>query len=83
MPAQPSVIDIAQRAGVSKSTAARALSGNGAVSDGAREKVFSAARALRYRPNIAARDLRQGQSKLPLAAFLAEISRQRSRRATR
>ena len=39
----PSIIDIAKRAGVSKSTAARALSGNGSVKEATRRKVQAAA----------------------------------------
>lgn len=62
--AGPGIVDIARRAGVGKSTAARALCGHGAVSARAREKVLSAARALKYRANTAARALRSGENRL-------------------
>jgi len=58
-----SVITIAERAGVGKSTAARVLSGQGSVSDETRERVLAAARALQYRPNTAARSLRRGENR--------------------
>lgn len=60
----PNLLDIARRAGVGKSTAARALSGQGAVSAVARRKVLTAASALKYRANSAARALRRGENRL-------------------
>ncbi|MBA2482802.1 MAG: LacI family DNA-binding transcriptional regulator [Planctomycetes bacterium] len=60
----PGIIDIARKAGVGKSTAARALSGTGAVSARTREKVMKAAEACKYRANTAARTLRRGHSRL-------------------
>jgi len=56
-----SIVDVAARAGVGKSTAARALSGSGAVSEQTRERVQAAARALRYRPHRGAADMRRAQ----------------------
>lgn len=49
--------DVARRAGVSRATAARVLAGSGAASSQAREKVTSAASALQYSANRAARAL--------------------------
>lgn len=49
------IIDIAKRAGVSKSTVSRVVSGNGYTSPKAREKVLNAIRELRYKPNAIAR----------------------------
>jgi len=52
------VADVAKRAGVSVSTAARVLSGNGYASDETRRVVLEAARELGYVPNQIARSLR-------------------------
>ena len=54
----PTVRDIAAAAGVSQSTAARALSGRGYVSRPARTLVIETADRLRYVPNNVARSLR-------------------------
>ncbi len=54
--------DVAQRAGVSPATAARALGGYGYVGDDARQRVNSAAGALGYLPNNVARTLASGTS---------------------
>lgn len=50
--------DVARLAGVSKSTASRALNGDANVLPGTRQQVLSAARSLRYRPNRTASALR-------------------------
>lgn len=47
--------DIALRAGVSKSTVSRVISGKGFASQEAREKVFKAMKELQYKPNALAR----------------------------
>jgi len=52
------VADVAQRAGVSVSTAARVLSGRGYASDDTRRIVLEAAKELGYVPNQVARSLR-------------------------
>ena len=52
------VSDVAKRAGVSVSTAARVLSGTGYAADGTRRLVLDAARELGYVPNQIARSLR-------------------------
>ncbi|WP_445492518.1 LacI family DNA-binding transcriptional regulator [Niallia sp. 03133] len=49
------IIDIASRAGVSKSTVSRVISGNGYTSEQAREKVLKAIEELQYKPNGVAR----------------------------
>ena len=56
--------DVATAAGVSRSTASRALSGSGLISEETRSTVESAARRLGYRPNRAASALRSRQSRL-------------------
>jgi DNA-binding LacI/PurR family transcriptional regulator len=55
--------DVAKLAGVSKSTASRALSGRGSVSLGTREKISTAAEKLRFVPSIAAESLATGRSR--------------------
>jgi LacI family transcriptional regulator len=56
--------EVARAAGVSRSTAGRALSGHPAVSPAARDAVTAAAAALGYRGDPAARALRGGTSRL-------------------
>lgn len=56
------VADVAKQAGVSVSTAARVLSGNGYASDETRRVVLEAARELGYVPNQIARSLRTRRS---------------------
>lgn len=55
--------DVARRAGVSKSTASRALSGRGSVSTATAEKVSSAARSLGFVASSAAESLATGRSR--------------------
>jgi LacI family transcriptional regulator len=50
--------DVAKRAGVSASTASRALNGRGELSDRTRAAVVDAARALQFQPSQLARSLR-------------------------
>src|SRR3954466_2201848 len=54
---RPTLEDVAAYAGVSRSTASRALNDDAYVSMRAREKVLGAARELGYSPNQAARSL--------------------------
>ncbi|MCO1578405.1 LacI family transcriptional regulator [Crossiella sp. SN42] len=54
---RPTLEDVAAYAGVSRSTASRALNEEAYVSSRAREKVLDAARELGYSPNQAARSL--------------------------
>jgi len=56
----PSVVKVAQQAGVSTATAARALGSYGSVSEKARQRVLAAAEALSYRPNGLARSMITG-----------------------
>ncbi|MCW8128811.1 MAG: LacI family DNA-binding transcriptional regulator [Planctomycetota bacterium] len=64
MQSAPNIVEIARRAGVGKSTAARVLSGNGSVSEATRERVLAIARTMRYRANAAARTLRKGENRV-------------------
>ncbi len=56
------IVDVARRAGVSKSTAARALSNAPEISPVTRERVLEAARALGYERNHLAVGMRSGRS---------------------
>jgi DNA-binding LacI/PurR family transcriptional regulator len=55
---KPRLEDVAQAAGVSLSTASRAVRGRGNVSDGSRQRVEAAATRLGYEPDSVARALR-------------------------
>jgi DNA-binding LacI/PurR family transcriptional regulator len=54
---RPTIVDVANLSGVSKSTVSNVLRGAGRVSDGTRARVLESIEALGYRPNSLARDL--------------------------
>ena len=56
------LLEVAQRAGVSTATVARVLKAKGYVSEVARSRVEAAIKATGYRPNAVARGLRQQRS---------------------
>lgn len=56
------IADVARQAGVSKSTASRALSGSGYVSDETRDRVTRAAEMLGYVPSTNAQSLSTGRT---------------------
>lgn len=56
------IADVARRAGVSKSTASRALTGSGYVSDATRQRVRDAANTLGYVPSTHAVSLATGKT---------------------
>lgn len=58
----PTIIDVAARAGVSKSSVSRVLAGSPLVSEEARSAILRAMEELGYRPNAAARTLRHRKS---------------------
>lgn len=60
--ARVTLADVAQRVGVSAKTVSNVVNGTGWVSDAVRERVLVAIRDLGYRPNMAARQLRNGKS---------------------
>ena len=70
---RPTIIDVAKRAGISKSTAARALAGAPNISDSAREQVLRAADALGYTRNELAVSMRSGRSGM-LGLVLPDIA---------
>ncbi|GAA2757305.1 LacI family DNA-binding transcriptional regulator [Actinopolymorpha rutila] len=57
-PARATLADVAQRAGVSRSTASRGLTGRGYVAPAARERILLAAEELGYVPDGNARSLK-------------------------
>jgi LacI family transcriptional regulator len=57
------ILDIARAVGVTDGTVSRALAGDARVKPETREKVLAAARSLGYRPNLAARFFKQGQTR--------------------
>ncbi len=64
MTRRPTIIDVAKLAGVSKSTAARALTDAADVNDATRDKVRKAAAAVGYERNHLAVGMRSGRSGL-------------------
>jgi len=60
--ADPTLSDLAAEAGVSRSTAGRAMSGHKSVRDDTRRRVQAAARRIGYEPNRIARSLRSRNS---------------------
>jgi LacI family transcriptional regulator len=52
---KPTLAEVAREAGTSQSTASRALSGRGYVSDEVRDRTFAAAEKLGYIPSAPAR----------------------------
>ncbi|MEC5152125.1 LacI family DNA-binding transcriptional regulator [Cryobacterium sp. GrIS_2_6] len=58
----PTIIDVAEQAGVSRATASRALSGYGRTSAATVERVRRAADEIGYRPNELARAMRAGST---------------------
>jgi LacI family transcriptional regulator len=70
--AQPTINDVAERAGVSRATASRALSDYGIVNAETRERVQRSAHELGYVPNVLARSMRAGSTKT-LGLIITEI----------
>lgn len=71
-PSQPTIVDVANAAGVSRTTASDALNGRGRVDAGTRARVTAVARQLGYRVNVSARSLRSGRTGI-LALLLPTI----------
>lgn len=60
----PTILDVASRAGVSKSTVSNVVRGLPGVSDETRRRVHSAIKHLGYRPNVLARQLVQQRTNI-------------------
>lgn len=65
--------DVAERAGVSIKTVSNVVNNKGAITAATRARVEEALAELRYRPNVAARHLRRGNSGM-IAVALPEIT---------
>lgn len=65
--------DVAERAGVSIKTVSNVVNGKGAITAHTRAKVEDALAQLQYRPNVAARHLRRGNSGM-IAVALPELT---------
>jgi LacI family transcriptional regulator len=63
-PRPVTLADLAREAGTSRSTASRALSGQGYVSPAVRKRLMAAAERLGYVPNASARTLKQRRSRV-------------------
>ncbi|MFN3685770.1 LacI family DNA-binding transcriptional regulator [Salinarimonas sp.] len=68
-------LDVARRAGVSQSAVSRAFTPGASVSKETREKVMRAAEELGYRPNVLARSLITGRSRI-VALVVAYLDNQ-------
>jgi LacI family transcriptional regulator len=60
----PTLTEVAQRAGVSLTTASKAINGRDRISDVTRRRVLRAAKELSYAPNLVAKSLARGQSSI-------------------
>jgi DNA-binding LacI/PurR family transcriptional regulator len=60
----PSAHDVARLAGVSQAAVSRAFDPKASISEATRSKVLNAARELKYRPNLLARSLITGRSRI-------------------
>lgn len=69
----PTIIDVAKRAGVSRSTVSRVLTDNKRVDPETREKVLKCIKELGYQPSRAAQTLRNKKTKL-IAVLVPRIS---------
>jgi LacI family transcriptional regulator len=63
-PRPPTILDVAEAAGVSKSTVSNVVRGSDRVSGRTRERVLLTIERLGYRPNVVARQLAQQQTKI-------------------
>lgn len=72
MTRRATIKDVATAAGVSRSTASRALTGRGYVATDVKERVLAAARDLRYVPDATARYLKQ-QVSLSIGVLVSDL----------
>jgi LacI family transcriptional regulator len=71
---RPTLADVARLAGVSLKTASRVLNGEPHVSDATAAKVQTAADQLGFRPNVIARELRQGARASTVGLVIGDVA---------
>ena len=79
----PTIVDVAELAGVSRATASRAMGGYGRIAASTVELVRNAAAELGYRPNEVARAMRQGRTKTIGLVIVADFTNAFFDRATK
>lgn len=79
----PTIVDVAELAGVSRATASRALSDYGRINAQTKEAVIQAATKLGYRPNAIARAMRRGSTKTIGLVIVADFTNAFFDRATK
>jgi LacI family transcriptional regulator len=79
----PTIIDVAERAGVSRATASRAMGNYGRIAAHTVDQVRKAAAELGYRPNEVARAMRQGRTKTIGLVIIADFTNAFFDRATK
>jgi LacI family transcriptional regulator len=79
----PTIIDVAELAGVSRATASRAMGNYGRIAAHTVEQVRKAAAELGYRPNEVARAMRQGRTKTIGLVIIADFTNAFFDRATK
>jgi LacI family transcriptional regulator len=70
----PTIIDVAELAGVSRATASRAMGGYGRIAQATIDQVRAAADQLGYRPNEVARAMRRGRTKTIGLVIIADFT---------
>lgn len=68
------IADVARLAAVSSKTVSRVFANEGTVSSDTKERVLSAAKRLRFRPNTLARNLRRGGVSTTIAFVMGDIT---------
>lgn len=72
-PKKPTIDDVADRAGVARTTVSRVLNGGPNVREEVRERVLKAVEALNYRVNPQARSLAGGGSRILTLVFASDL----------
>ena len=72
--ARATLADVGRLAGVSPKTVSRVILGSSNVAEDTRNRVLSAARTLRFRPNHLARDLRHGSVTNTVAFVIGDLT---------
>lgn len=80
---KPTIVDVAERAGVSRATASRALSNYGRINATTQQHVRRIADELGYRPNDVARAMRKGKTKTIGLVIIADFTNAFFDRATK